>query len=77
MRSFLRTCKDYNDAFHSPGDKPTTAPTAEHATPTPGTEPCKGTAGWNYRIPEALKEELKHSTNHVLEDKIISHSTSL
>jgi hypothetical protein len=44
--------------------------------PTPSIDPCRGIASRNYRIPEVMKEELKHITRHMLSDKIIRHSTS-
>jgi hypothetical protein len=44
--------------------------------PNPSIDPCRGIASRNYRIPEALKGELKQITGQMLEDKIIRHSTS-
>jgi hypothetical protein len=47
----------------------------EHVIPTPSIDPCTGIASRNYRIPEALKGELKQITEQMLVDKI-RHSTS-
>jgi hypothetical protein len=75
-RLILMICEDYNDIFHLPGDKLTTTTTVEHVIPTPRIDPCRGIASRNYRIPEALKGELKQITEQMISDKIIRHSTS-
>jgi hypothetical protein len=72
----LKICEEYSDIFHLPGDKLTITTAMEHAIPTPGVSTYRGIASRNYRIPEALKGELKLITEQMLEDKIIRHSTS-
>jgi hypothetical protein len=44
--------------------------------PTPSIDPCRGVASRNYRLPEALKGELKQLTEQMLRDGIIRHSSS-
>lgn len=75
-RSILKICQGYNDIFCLPGDELTTTTAAEHAIPTPGIDPCRGITSRNYRIPEALKDELAQITDKMLKDEIIKHSTS-
>lgn len=75
-RSIVRICEDYKDIFYLPGDNLTTTSAAEHAIPTPSVDPCRGITSRNYRIPEALRGELKQITNQMLSDKIIRHSSS-
>jgi hypothetical protein len=75
-RSIMRICEDYNDIFHLPGDRLSVTTAAEHAIPTPGIDQCRGIVSRNYRLPEALKGELKQITDQMLRDKIIRHSNS-
>jgi hypothetical protein len=37
--SLIRTYEEYNDVFHLPGDKLISTTAAEHAIPTPTTDP--------------------------------------
>jgi transposase InsO family protein len=75
-RSVVRICEEYSDIFYLPTDRLTTTTAVEHVIPTPSIDPCRGIASRNYRIPEALKGELKQITQQMLRDKIIRHSTS-
>jgi hypothetical protein len=75
-RLVTRICEDYNDIFYLPGDRLTTTTAVELVIPTPRIDLCRGIASRKYRIPEALKGELKQITEQMLEDKIIRHSTS-
>jgi hypothetical protein len=75
-RSVVRICGDYSDIFYLPTDRLTTRTAVEHVIPTPSIDPFRGIASRNYRIPEALKGELKQITQQMLRDKIIRHSTS-
>jgi hypothetical protein len=74
--SVLRTCEEFNDIFHLPGDLTTTS-AVEHVIPTPSIDSCRGIASRNYRIPEALKSGLKQLAEQMLRDGIIRHSSSL
>ena len=71
-RAVMNICEYYIDIFKLPGDNLI----IEHALPTPGIDPCRGTAIRNYQIPEALKCELQGITDQTLRDRIIRHSNS-
>jgi hypothetical protein len=75
-RSVVKICEDYSDIFHLPGDRLSVTTAAEHAVPTPGIDPCRGIVSKNYRLPEALKGELKQITDQLLRDRIVRHSNS-
>jgi hypothetical protein len=72
----LKICGSYNDVFYLPGDKLTSTHSVVHSIPTLGIVPCRGMASRNYRIPEALKDEVRKITEQMLDDGIIKHSTS-
>jgi hypothetical protein len=74
--SLIKICDEYNDVFHLPGDKLTFTTAAEHAIPTPSTDPNRDINTKPYRIPEIHKEEVQKQTEQMLRDSIIAPSTS-
>jgi hypothetical protein len=71
IRSVLSICEEFNDIFHLQGDLLTTTSAVEHVIPTPSIDSCRGIASRNYRIPEALKGELKQLTEHMLTGSVV------
>jgi len=55
--SLVKIYEEYNDTFHLPGDTLTGTIAAEHAIPTPTTDPSKAINTKSYRIPEIQKKK--------------------
>jgi hypothetical protein len=53
-RAIMHICEYYIDILKLPGDKLTTVTTTEHAIPTPGVDPRRGTVSSNYQITESF-----------------------
>jgi len=55
--SLVKIYEEYNNTFHLPGDTLTGTIAAEHAIPTPTTDPSKAINTKSYRIPEIQKKK--------------------
>lgn len=68
-----KTCLDYQDIFHLPGEKVSCTPVVKHEIRLePGTEPINSRP---YRLPESQKQEVRRQVEE-LEGGIIAESTS-
>lgn len=73
-QSILNICRRYNDIFYLEGDFLTCTSAVEHEIPT---LPGKPTVNIRpYRLPESQRQEINSQINKMLDDEIISPSSS-
>lgn len=75
-KSIIEICNNYNDIFYLPGDTLTATDAVEHSIPTPSLNKHNVINLKPYRLPDALKEEVKKQTTKLLYDGIIVPSKS-
>jgi hypothetical protein len=69
-----RTCKDYHDIFHLPGDKLSCTTEVKHSIHLiPGTSPIHTRP---YRLPESQRGEIDKQVDKLLKEEIIRESNS-
>jgi hypothetical protein len=64
------------EKFKLPGDTLTATTAAEHTIPTPTIPKGRAITFKNYRLPEAQQQETKRQVTQMLEDDVITPSSS-